>query len=357
MRLLQLNRNEERVSQIVNKTHLPKIFHLVLGTDGIPIVMKEREVFNIMPSTLAIVSDRSDEVMMNSMGIPNIRVRDGGYGTNYDEASIEYPINRMEIMDKITQAKNQWNFKLIILTGNLCGGTSGYGLNVLKDTLATFTDVKCIMMVKLPTASFSTYRQRQNIKSFFLEYEEVWKSYTGRISLILYTDEGAYGALDASEWIADFVSSMMAALGTRIVPVNTLPQLCEELGSTGRAQTLGAPFLINTAKSGEEGFSVVEGAIRSLQGQVAENLLDVDFALTKPFQVWGVLCYPMRLEKTLKEISDIKNKLAGLIKLSMKEIGLDSGFATIEPVPFGTTWKLYGIFRGIEIKSINGMTI
>jgi hypothetical protein len=358
-RLFQISGAEHKsVDLIADITFLSRMFILLFGTTGLVILDKLKEVFRISPSILSIVSDRWDEASMNSLGIPNIRVRDGGFGTDAEEAFNEYAIFRTRISDAIKRIKNEWNFKLVIAVANLCGGTSGLVLPTVRDILATFNDVKCLVILKLPTSSFSTFRQLQNIKFFFSEYEDVHKSYRGRISLLLYSDVGEYGEASANEWIADFVSSMTAALSTRIVPVNALVQLCEELpGSTNRNQTLSAPFIIRTDKSGEGGLSLIEGAVRSLGSQIAGSLVNVDFRVSEPYQVWGVLCYPEELKRSEKEIVDMKEELAGLIQHSMKQAGINNGFVTIEPVPFGTTWRLYGLLRGIEIRSIRGIDV
>ncbi|MBO3842977.1 MAG: hypothetical protein FGF48_11290, partial [Candidatus Brockarchaeota archaeon] len=122
-------------------------------------------------------------------------------------------------------------------------------------------------------------------------------------------------------------------------------------------QTISTLFVIDTGNGGEGGLSLVEGALRSLKGQIAGSLDNVNFSLSSPYQLWGVLCYPEALSKTEKEVIDIKNRLAELVLHTMSGAGLEKGFVTIEPIPFGETWRLYGFWRGIDIKSIRGITV
>ncbi|MBO3842978.1 MAG: hypothetical protein FGF48_11295, partial [Candidatus Brockarchaeota archaeon] len=205
---------------ILGKTFLQEITILPIGTDGIVTVKALREVFQIFPSTVSIVSDRYDESQVGSLGLRCVRVRDGGFGTNATEARSEYVIHRTQILNEISMVKNNWNFKLMISQVNLCGGTSGLSIPLYKDILTTFDDVKILAFTKLPTSAFTTFRQLQNVELFFREYAGLLDSEhtQGRISLVLYTDVGRYGDLHASQWIANFISHTTAALSTKINP-------------------------------------------------------------------------------------------------------------------------------------------
>ncbi|MGB9827985.1 MAG: hypothetical protein ACPLSM_05655, partial [Thermosphaera sp.] len=320
------------------------------------IVLKLEEVFKIFPLSYFIVSDRWDEQQLKSLGILTTRVREGGFGTDAEAAFSEYVIHKDRIMDDIQQLKKRWDFKLMIASVNLCGGTSGIALPLVNDVLDNFDDIKCLMFLKIPTSSFSTWRQLMNIEFFFTKYKNMKR--IGKLSLMLYTDEGYYGAMYVDEWMSDFISCLIASLTAKMGSVaNTLKQLCEfKQNESSFEQAIGAPFILDSEKSVEEGLPLIESSLRNLKSQLKGSLLNVDFDLASPYHLFGVLCYPNSMNKNESEEFELRKNLANIVEHSMGQKGL-KGFQWIEPVPFGKTWKLYGMLRGLKITNIKGIEL